>query len=120
MKKILILCVAALTSATAISARGECKADREKFCASVPKGDKKAMWQCMKDNEAQLSEPCKNHIAKMREKGKGIKKACKEEHKKLCKDVKPGEGRIIKCLKQNEAQLSDACKAALATPVQVE
>jgi hypothetical protein len=120
MKKILILCVAALTSATAISARGECKADRETFCASVPKGDKKAMWQCMKDNEAQLSEPCKNHIAQMREKNKSLKKACKEDYKKLCKDVKPGEGRIIKCLKENEAQLSEGCKTALAEPAKVE
>jgi len=34
--------------------------------------------------------------------------------------VKPGEGRIIKCLKENEAQLSDGCKAALTSPVKTE
>src|SRR5262249_5797406 len=29
---------------------------------------------------------------------------------KLCKDVQPGEGRIVKCLKEHENELTPACK----------
>jgi len=36
---------------------------------------------------------------------------CAEDVKKLCSDVEKGEGRVIKCLKEHEAQLSEACKA---------
>ena len=36
--------------------------------------------------------------------------ACKADMEKFCKDVKPGEGRIIECLKTHEADLSKECK----------
>ena len=36
---------------------------------------------------------------------------CKADEEKFCKDVKPGEGRIIACMKAHEAELSDTCKA---------
>ncbi len=36
---------------------------------------------------------------------------CKEDVKKLCADVKPGGGAIIKCMKEHEASLSSECKA---------
>ncbi|HNT97992.1 MAG TPA: cysteine rich repeat-containing protein [Elusimicrobiales bacterium] len=38
--------------------------------------------------------------------GRGI---CAEDVQKLCKDVKPGEGRIAACLKEHEKELSKAC-----------
>ncbi len=120
MQKSLLLAVAAVLSVTAISAKGECRADREKFCANVIKGNHKGLWQCMKEHENELSEQCKNHIAQVREKSRDIKKACKADYKKLCKQVKSGEGRIIKCLKENEAQLSEDCKGALSAPAKVE
>jgi len=120
MKKYMIFAIAALIGASAISAKGECREDREKLCANVIKGNHKGMWQCMKEHEAELSEGCKNHIAQVREKSRDIKKACKADYKKLCKQVKAGEGRIIKCLKENEAQLSEACKGALTLPVKTE
>lgn len=36
--------------------------------------------------------------------------ACKKEAHKLCKDVKPGEGRIVKCLKGKYKNLPEPCK----------
>lgn len=36
---------------------------------------------------------------------------CHNDVQTLCKDIKPGGGRIIKCLKENEAKLSAECKA---------
>jgi hypothetical protein len=36
---------------------------------------------------------------------------CKEDVAKLCKDVKPGEGRTLECLKKHQAEVSPACSA---------
>src|SRR5258708_6377532 len=36
--------------------------------------------------------------------------ACKEDVKKLCGDVKPGDGAIRDCMKAHEADLSQGCK----------
>ena len=44
----------------------------------------------------------------------GPQAACKADVAKLCPGVKPGGGRILDCLKQNQAQVSTACKEALA------
>lgn len=114
MKNIFIFVAAALIAVTSASAKGECKADREKLCGTVQKGDHKAMHECMKMHEGEVSEPCKAHRAQNREKSKEIKKACKADYKKLCKEVKPGEGRIIQCLNSKQAELSQSCKDALA------
>jgi hypothetical protein len=40
---------------------------------------------------------------------------CSADLEKFCKDVKPGGGRIIACLKQHEAEVSEACKKAQGT-----
>jgi hypothetical protein len=39
---------------------------------------------------------------------------CQEEISKMCDDVKPGGGRLARCLREHEAELSNDCKAALA------
>jgi hypothetical protein len=44
----------------------------------------------------------------------GPRAACKADAEKLCPGVQPGGGRIAACLKQNEAQVSTACKEAIA------
>ncbi len=36
---------------------------------------------------------------------------CKADIEKYCKDVEPGEGRIVKCMKDNESKFSAECKA---------
>jgi len=40
--------------------------------------------------------------------------ACQADVAKLCPGIQPGGGRIIGCLKQNEAQVSTSCKEAIA------
>ena len=35
---------------------------------------------------------------------------CKADVEKFCKDVKPGRGAVMKCLKEHDAELSEACK----------
>ncbi|BCS53626.1 cysteine rich repeat-containing protein [Geobacter sp. SVR] len=38
---------------------------------------------------------------------------CAEDINKLCKDVTPGSGKVLACLKANEASVSSACKEHL-------
>ena len=40
--------------------------------------------------------------------------ACADDLAKYCKDVQPGQGRIIKCMEEHENNLSSGCKANLA------
>jgi len=49
----------------------------------------------------------------MQESGKMVRnfsKACGADAKTNCAGVKPGQGRILACLKQHEATLSADCK----------
>jgi hypothetical protein len=39
--------------------------------------------------------------------------ACTDDVSRLCKDVQPGQGRIIKCMKEHEKELSPGCKAQM-------
>ena len=41
--------------------------------------------------------------------------ACKADVDRLCQGIPPGSGRIAACLKANQAQVSPACKAELAS-----
>src|SRR5512138_2688610 len=44
--------------------------------------------------------------------------ACKADVEKLCAGIPPGGGRILSCLKANEAQVSPGCKQQVAGVVQ--
>src|SRR5689334_16808022 len=41
-----------------------------------------------------------------------MRKACDEDAKKLCPDIRPGGGRILQCLRGQESHLSPACRQA--------
>lgn len=95
---------------------GPCKADAEKFCKDVQPGEGRIV-KCLKEHESELSAECKAKKEEVKEEIKGkveeVKEACAEDAKKFCADEKPGKGRIIKCLKKNEASVSEACKETL-------
>jgi len=38
---------------------------------------------------------------------------CRDDLKKHCTDIKPGEGRLLDCINKNEAKVSARCNAAL-------
>ena len=95
-----------------------CRADTEKFCPGLKPGPQS--MACMKEHTKELSEGCRANIEKMTKAGEkmraGMEKkmaACKDDAKKLCADVKTGGGKLLGCLREHEAELSDDCKTAL-------
>ncbi len=122
MKRLIM--AAALTCALAPAfAEGEggtaaCKADFEKYCKDVKPGDGRQV-KCMMDNKASVSAPCRAVLDKKqqedqkRAQGGGASAACKADFEKYCKTVQPGEGRIMKCMTDNKANVSAPCRAAL-------
>jgi len=96
-----------------------CKADAKRHCKGVEPG-KGRMAGCLRKNEASLSGACQEQLAQMDERRKHargrmheIGEACEGDAKQYCADVRPGGGRMGRCLKDNEAKLSAACKEAL-------
>lgn len=94
-----------------------CRADVERLCKDVPPG-KGNIGKCLKDNEASVSAGCKEHIAKMRgqmqERVQAFDQACKGDAEQYCKGVQRGQGRMVGCLRDNQAKLSASCKGQLS------
>jgi hypothetical protein len=109
----LITVLSFFLTALAVQAGDEpCKADREKFCKDVKQGSG-AIMHCMKEHASELSASCQSKMDEMKEKMKAAHEACHADREKFCKDVKMGEGRVIHCMKEHEAELSSGCKAQM-------
>lgn len=111
-----LFCLSLASVASAAQAGGRpCADDAAKLCKGVQQGEGR-IANCLKEHKNELSPACKENIAKAREEIKEAKEACDEDIQKLCKGVQPGGGRIVKCLKQHEGDLSPACKEHIAKP----
>ena len=92
---------------------GPCKADVEQFCKGL-KGPE--IGQCLKAHETEISTACKNmraEMAKRRQTRVDFAGACKGDLDRLCKDVPAMKGGKVKCLREHQNELADACKAAM-------
>ena len=92
--------------------QGPCADDIAKLCKDVQPGGGR-IARCMKQHEQELSPACKQHVAEVKKRGHEFREACEDDVFKLCWEVKPGEGRIVKCLKQHEQELTPDCKAKM-------
>ena len=72
---------------------------------------KGGVGKCLKENQSKVSPECK---AAMNDNQERMEKnhPCLRDAQKFCKDVQPGEGRIMSCLKSHQGELSPACKTA--------
>jgi cysteine rich repeat protein len=109
---LLLLCPAGSAQAQERAARGACKADVEKLCKDVKPGEGR-IAQCLKSNEANVSAGCKEAMAQMHDKMQAFMDACGEDAKQYCGGVQRGHGRIWRCLKENDAKLSEGCRTAM-------
>jgi Cysteine rich repeat len=99
----------AVLAGSAFAAEHPCKEDAERLCQGVEPGDGRIL-QCLKQHEADLSPACKQKRDSFRERMQEIRAACEEDAGKFCAGVQPGGGRIARCLRQHEKDLSEACR----------
>lgn len=90
-----------------------CEDDVYSFCADVKPGQF-AVLRCLANNKLSLAPACQELIRGAQEKAAEFEKACGKDAKKHCKGIRPGQGRILACLKSKEAELSPACKPLVA------
>ena len=96
-----------------------CDADAAILCPGLPLNSQKS-FMCLMAYEDNLSVACQLGIVEtaialemgMMAIDYSIK-ACEADADKYCLDVEPGEGRIVNCLRKNEAKLNKQCTAAL-------
>jgi hypothetical protein len=91
-----------------------CKADVEKLCPGSKPGPER--MTCMREHKDQVSPECRDFFMKMREhrgEGREAKAACQPDVEKFCGGVQPGEGRVIACLQQHQADLSPSCSSQM-------
>jgi hypothetical protein len=95
---------------------GPCRAEIEKHCADVERGGG-ATGRCLREHHKELSPACRDHLAgrhaQRKERAQAVSAACKSELAQHCADHEPGEGGLIRCLRDHEADLSKECRAAL-------
>ncbi len=113
--------IAALAAALGLTAgpahaqrgQGPCREDIQKFCPNVQPGGGR-FRDCLQQHAAELSPACQQHIKETKAQVATWRQACEADVQKLCSGVSPGQGRIIACLRQHEADLSQPCKDQLA------
>jgi hypothetical protein len=84
-----------------------CQADAETLCKEEIKSGK--VFECLGAKEAELtSEDCRSFVWKLK-----IAQTCAEDFDKYCKMPLPEGKTRGQCIKENEKNLSDKCRAAL-------
>jgi hypothetical protein len=107
------LWLAPMAAAEQAPADNPCSGDVATFCKEVNPGGGR-MIGCLKQHENELSPECKAQMKDGAKRFKEAHEACKDDVDALCQGIKPGGGRIIKCLKAHEEELSPECKEAFA------
>ena len=89
-----------------------CQDDLKRLCPNAKPGTGEAR-KCLMDNQDKLSEACHKRIDEARGRQKGYParfRGCEADLDKFCKDTTPGAGRLVKCLREHENELSPECK----------
>ncbi len=96
-----------------------CGDDVAEYCPGLG-GDSGRIFMCLAAYENKLSAQCKQGVLEARLAiNTGIAamnysiSACEADADKHCLEVQPGEGRLLKCLKSKESELTAQCTTAL-------
>jgi hypothetical protein len=107
-----ILPLAVLLASAALPARAEdpCAAEAARICSRA-RGEV-AVLGCLRGHEKELTPACRAELSGLLEIAQEYGKDCEADAKRLCGDTPPGEGRILRCLKDQESFLSQSCQGA--------
>ena len=96
-----------------------CKKEMETYCKDVKMGEGR-MLACLYAREDKLSGRCEYALydaAAQLEHAVAaltyVANECKDDLKKYCADIKPGEGRLLNCVDKHDKQVSGRCKQAM-------
>ena len=86
-----------------------CAEEIAKFCKGTKPGGGRIL-DCLNEHQNELSVSCKTKLEESRKRLTEAQQACSGDMEKFCKDVQPGGGRILKCLRERSQELSSACR----------
>jgi hypothetical protein len=96
-----------------------CQQELTTFCKNVTPGEGRIL-ACLYAFQDQLSPKCEyalydsvSQLDRTLTNLSYVVGECRDDLKKNCAEVKPGEGRLLDCLSRNEAKVSNRCTAAL-------
>ncbi len=101
--------IPAVAISAAPAGQRPCAEEIEKFCKDVCPGEGR-MLKCLQDHDSELSAVCRDKIKASERRMEEAKQTCAKEIEKFCAGVKPGGGRLIKCLRPHLEELSPACR----------
>ncbi len=97
-----------------------CETDIRSYCSQVTPGDGR-MLHCMAAHEDKISGQCQyafyqaaTILEQLATATAYVASQCATDIETYCSDVAMGEGRILMCLSENEAEVSDACNQAVS------
>jgi Cysteine rich repeat len=118
----LIISIPAITHADQNMGRkiaGNCKVELDTYCKDVTPGGGRIL-ACLHAYSDKLSDTCRETVLDATGQVKAlaaalslVKDECAEDLRQFCKDVQPGQGRLMNCLDTNDAKLSPKCRSAL-------
>lgn len=106
---LVLFTVFTITTTTAYANR-PCNEDIAKYCGDVQPGEVR-IARCISENKDNLSVECREAITQVRQDAEAIFVSCHEDQNKFCADVEPGQGRIMRCMREHREQLSDQCRS---------
>ncbi len=94
---------------------GVCHADVQRFCDEA-KGKPRGVSSCLRSHLEELSPACREQVSRRsqrrQQRAARLQAACEGEMERFCAGSEPGRG-LKACLRQNQAELSETCRAAL-------
>ena len=100
-----------------------CETDLNNYCSQVTPGNGRLL-HCMAAHEDKISGQCEyafyqaaTLLEQLSIAINYVAQECKTEIQTHCSGVELGEGRILACLAENEADVGEACKKAVADTV---
>jgi hypothetical protein len=110
-----LLCVSAGGSTYAAEQELPCAGEIAKFCKDVKPGGG-LILNCLHEHEKKLSVSCGEKLEEWKKRLMEAQQACAGDVKNFCKDVQPGGGRVLKCLREHTKELSSACRQITGMP----
>jgi hypothetical protein len=107
---LLLLITAPAAAQQRARVRDACKADVERLC---PDTRGSALRDCLQEKESELSPECREERRRAQQRIDDLNERCKDDLARFCPDLEPGQGRIARCLREHEAELSETCRGAL-------